>query len=105
MRSNQIHKNTNIKLFLLSDIFEEFVLELWLILYGNTHLCKYKSFEYMELYNVDEQDLQCLLCLWCIFMQHNHLMKGFKKPIDIYLSWYNIFIKHEYNIRINIKYT
>lgn len=59
----------------------------------------------MELHNADKRDLQCLLCLGCIFMQHNHLMKGFKKPIDIYFSSYHIFIKPEYNIHINIKHT
>lgn len=38
-------------------------------------------------------------------MQHNHLMKGFKDPIDIYFSSYHVFIKPEYNIHINIKHT
>lgn len=37
-------------------------------------------------------------------MQHNHLMKWFKKPIDIYFSSYHIFIKSKYNIHINIKH-
>lgn len=38
-------------------------------------------------------------------MQHNYLMKEFKKPIDIYFSLYHIFIKLEYNIHINFKHT
>lgn len=58
----------------------------------------------MKLYNVAKK-IYNTSCLWYIFTQHNHLMQGFKKPIDIFFTSYHIFIKPEYNIHINIKHT